>query len=59
MAVELTADTYGSRLVRVAKLFHEEATTATSFQIIRIPKEWEERGEMTIRTISKQPIGPQ
>ena len=29
----------------------------TSFQITEIPKEWEERGETIIQTISKQHIG--
>jgi hypothetical protein len=32
-------------------------TLTTSFQIMRIPKEWEERGGMTTQTIFKQHIG--
>jgi hypothetical protein len=32
-------------------------TTATSCRIIRIPKAWEELGETTIQTISKQRTG--
>jgi hypothetical protein len=41
----------------MASQSRKASPTTTSFQIIRIPKEWAELGEMIIRTTSKQPTG--
>ena len=46
-----------SRTGNVPSATSNSLTTTTSCQTTGVPKGWEEHGEMTIRTISKQPIG--
>jgi hypothetical protein len=47
----------GGRCAICHKEFAEYSSTATSSLTIGIPKEWEERGEMIIRTTFKPRIG--